>query len=155
MRQIDLEAEPYTQIIYILAYSVGIDVWYGRTQFGDVDHMNEQMEELNFNDLNHTEKLDLVRFVCTFAWADLDIAEPERKFVCELVERLGLPDEAVEQAISWLDFPPNEDEVDPNMVPDAHRKLFLDVALEMVGADGVADVMEIENYALFKLLMGA
>lgn len=105
------------------------------------------------DDLTQDEKLRLLRFLCAFAWADLDIAEKERKLVNDLIARMGLTPRAAAEAASWLDHPPAEDDLDPYDIPDAHRQLFLEAALEMVGADGVVDAMELENYAIFEALM--
>lgn len=103
--------------------------------------------------LTTDEKLRLLRFMCSFAWADLQIADKERAFVRDIIARMGLPPEDAELAETWLDHPPSEDELDPYEIPEAHRRLFLEAALEMVGADDVLDVMEAENFAIFEALM--
>ena len=104
--------------------------------------------------LSAEEKLRLVKFVCSFAWADLQVDESERVFVRGLVEKMGLGQDELELVEQWLVSPPVEDDLDPNQIPADHRQLFLDAALEMVTADGVVDRMEVENYAVFELLMG-
>lgn len=104
--------------------------------------------------LTEDEKLRLLRFVCSFAWADLEIAEKERDFVRDLAQKMALSDEANEQVLSWLDHPPSEEELDPFEVPAAHRKLILEAVLEMVAADGIVDMMEVESFAIFEALMG-
>ena len=38
------------------------------------------------------DRLRLMKFVCSFAWADLQIAEQERKFVKKMIRRLALTD---------------------------------------------------------------
>ena len=100
------------------------------------------------------DKLRLIKFLCSFAWADLRIEPSERDFVRKLVRRLALEDDEREQAEAWLTYPPIEDDLDPNEIPTEHRKLFLDAAMEMVTADGVVDEMEVQNLAIFELLMG-
>lgn len=109
---------------------------------------------MGLNNLSNEEKLRLVKFVCAFAWADLQVDESERKFVRGLVSNMGLSEDELKKVEGWLDSPPVEDDLDPNEIPDDHRQLFLDAALEMVTADGVVDRMEVENYAIFELLMG-
>jgi len=106
-------------------------------------------------ELNRDDKLRLLGFVCSFAWADLEIAESERKFVLELVGRLDLGEEDRGLVDSWLDHPPTDDFLDPGEVPKEHRKLFFDAVLEMVAADGDVDPMEVENLALFDALLNA
>ncbi len=103
--------------------------------------------------LAQDEKLRLLKFLCAFAWADLEIADRERGLVRALVAKMGLDGAAAEQVEGWLDHPPSEEELDPYEIPDEHRRLFLDAALEMVDADGVLDTMEIENFAIFQALM--
>lgn len=103
--------------------------------------------------LTTDEKLRLLRFMCSFAWADLEIAEKERDLVLDIIGRMGLPPEDAAIAATWLDHPPSEDELDPYDIPEAHRRLFLEAVLEVVGADDVVDVMEAENFAIFEALM--
>ena len=62
--------------------------------------------------LNREDRLQLMRFVCSFAWADLEIADAERDFIVKLVVRLGLDDEEQEQVANWLEVPPRADDLD-------------------------------------------
>ncbi|TNE85524.1 MAG: TerB family tellurite resistance protein [Deltaproteobacteria bacterium] len=94
-----------------------------------------------------------MRFVCSFAWADLEIADPERTFVADLMQRLELTEEDRTKALEWLAVPPRPEEIDPTEVPREHRQLFLKIVLEMVQADGRIDGDEIETYALFEQLL--
>jgi uncharacterized tellurite resistance protein B-like protein len=105
------------------------------------------------NELNTDEKLRLLRFVCSFAWADLEIADKERNLVRDIAKRMGLEGDDLQAVEGWLDHPPSEDDLDPYDIPDAHRKLFLGAVQEMVKADGVLDLMEIETYQLFEALL--
>ena len=56
--------------------------------------------------LNKEERLRLVRFVCSFAWADLSLKSEERDYVSRLVARLQLSQEEQAQVQTWLDTPP-------------------------------------------------
>lgn len=107
----------------------------------------------NLSALPHEDRLHLLRFVCSFAWADLEIADSEREFVTALVDRLDLDDADRELARTWLKLPPRPEDIDPTEVPREHRQLFLKVVLEMVQADGHIDADEIETYALFEQLL--
>jgi uncharacterized tellurite resistance protein B-like protein len=100
------------------------------------------------------EKVRLIRFMCSFAWADLDVSDRERTMIRDLVRKLGLPEPAASEAESWLDHPPDEEELDPYDIPLEQRRLFVSAAAQMVSADGVVDVMEVENFALFEALLG-
>ncbi|MEZ4221112.1 MAG: TerB family tellurite resistance protein [Polyangiaceae bacterium] len=105
------------------------------------------------SDLNASERMLLLKFVCSFAWADLEIRSSERKMVHRLVKKLKLNAEESDQVEEWLKTPPKPEEVDPNRVPRAHRKLFLDAARRMVAADGEIDQAEKENLELFEALL--
>ena len=106
--------------------------------------------------LAREERLRLMKFVCAFAWADLEVQNEERAFVRRMVARLGLgPDESA-QVDAWLQVPPRIDDVDPVQIPREHRKLFLDTLRELVLADGSVDEQEQASLALLEdLLAGA
>ena len=104
-------------------------------------------------DLSTESKLRLVRFVCSFAWADLEIAEKEREFVRNLLVELELDEEDAQEALRWLDQPPREDEVDPFEIPKEEARIYLKTVVEMVGADDVLDRMELEAFAIFEELI--
>jgi uncharacterized tellurite resistance protein B-like protein len=103
--------------------------------------------------LDPEERLQLMRFVCSFAWADLEVAEEERAFVGKLIAKLGLTDEESAQVEEWLEVPPPPEEVDPTQIPRAHRQLFIDAARAMVVVDGRIDPEEAENLALLEMLV--
>ncbi|MBM4358692.1 MAG: TerB family tellurite resistance protein [Deltaproteobacteria bacterium] len=103
--------------------------------------------------LSHDERMRLVRFVCSFAWADLEVQDEERAFVKKLVRKLKLSAEEAKQAEAWLKVPPAPEEVDPTDVPKAHRKLFLETIRGLVAADKRLDPEEEENLALFEQLL--
>lgn len=92
--------------------------------------------------------------MCAFAWADLDISEREVALIREFAERLGIPAGDRSEVESWLQHPPNEEDLDPYDVPDAHKRMFLEAAAELIGVDGHVDRMEVENLALFEVLLG-
>ncbi len=101
--------------------------------------------------LSRGERLQLLRFVISFAWADLQISPGEVAFVRTLISRLRLaPDEALEAA-AWLRTPPSPDEVDPTEIPKRHRQLFIDVVRELA-AEGGDSPEEKESLALFERL---
>ena len=106
------------------------------------------------SDLTIEERLRLVRFMCAFAWADLDIAEREVALIRDLIAKLELPEAARDEAEGWLQHPPHEEDLHPYDIPDAHKRMFLEAAAELIGVDGHVDRMEVENLALFEVLMG-
>jgi len=103
--------------------------------------------------LSRPERLRLMRFVCAFAWADLQIRKEERTFVKRLMDQLELDDSERKQVEAWLKLPPRPEEVDPASVPKAHRQLVLDAARGMIKADGEIAPEEKENLELLEQLL--
>ena len=103
--------------------------------------------------LNKEDRLQLMRFVCSFAWADLEIAEAEREFVAKMVVRLNLDDEEQDQVAKWLEVPPPADDLDPADIPAEHRQLFLDAARAMILSDGNVEKVEAENLVILDQLL--
>jgi uncharacterized tellurite resistance protein B-like protein len=104
--------------------------------------------------LDRDDRLRLMKFVCAFAWADLDIADQERSFVHRISVLLDLDDDDRAQVANWLEVPPSVEELDPAEVPAAHRRLFLDLARELIHADGDVSEVERENLLLLEQLFG-
>jgi len=103
--------------------------------------------------LDREDRLQLMRFVCSFAWADLEVSDGEREFIVKLVERLDLDEEERAQVAEWLEVPPRADEVDPTDIPREHRELFLDAARAMIMSDGTIEDVEAENLIIFDQLL--
>jgi uncharacterized tellurite resistance protein B-like protein len=108
---------------------------------------------MNLAKLPKEERLQLMKFVCSFAWADLEIADQERRFVHKLVKKLQLDKDEAKQVERWLELPPRAEEVDPAAVPHAHRSIFLNAAREVIAADGTISEEERENFALLEQLL--
>jgi uncharacterized tellurite resistance protein B-like protein len=105
------------------------------------------------DDMTPSERLLLLRFVCAFAWSDLEVLDAERSFVRRLVDELDLtPAERVEVA-GWLDSGVPPEVVDPNLIPRAHRDTFLSMARQVVAADGRTDPDESEDLRLLQQLL--
>ena len=102
--------------------------------------------------LDREERLQLMKFVCAFAWADLEIQDQERHLISKLVERFGLEEDR-EQVMGWLRSPPPPEEVDPTRVPREHRAIFLDAARQLFEADGKVDPKEQEQFELLEQLL--
>jgi len=104
-------------------------------------------------DLSPADRLRLMQFVCSFAWADLEVRPEERAFVRELVQRLGLgPDEEI-RVQQWLEVPPEPESLDPTQVPRAHREAFVQAIEGLIESDGEVAQEERESLALFKQLL--
>lgn len=103
--------------------------------------------------LNKKDRMRLMRFVCSFAWADLEIQSEERAFVRKLVGQLELDDEEKREVEAMLERPPSPEDVDPAKVPLQHRELFLDAVYAVIAADGNIAPEEHENYELLQALL--
>jgi len=108
---------------------------------------------VQINKLNHEDRLRLMRFVCSLAWADLEVRPKERAFVHRLVKKLHLDEHEAKMVDEWLKVPPRAEEVDPANVPHQHRKVFLDTVKAMAMADGELDEEERESIALLEQLL--
>src|SRR5512143_920438 len=103
--------------------------------------------------LGHDDRIRLMKFLCSFAWADLRVHEKEKIFIRKMVKKLSL-DEAEARAVEgWLKVPPPADEVDPQDIPPEHKKIFLESARAIVLADGEVDPNEKINLSLLEELL--
>jgi uncharacterized tellurite resistance protein B-like protein len=103
--------------------------------------------------LSREDRLRLMRFVCSFAWADLEVRDSERVLVKKMVKELGLDKADIAQVDGWLELPPKPEEVDPASIPRDHKRLFVEAARAMISADGEIDPEERESLALLEQLI--
>jgi uncharacterized tellurite resistance protein B-like protein len=103
--------------------------------------------------LSHKERLQLLRFVCSFVWADLEVTEKERAFVHKMVRKLDLRESEAREVEGWLELPPSPDSVDPGTISPRHREIFLEAVREAAAADGALSEAEREDLALFERLL--
>jgi hypothetical protein len=104
-------------------------------------------------ELTREERLLLMRFVCSFAWIDLEVKREERELVARLIRRLQLDDEEKEQVSQWLESPPPPDSVDPALVPREHRMTFLRAVESTVTVDGEVSPEERDTLVVFAQLI--
>jgi uncharacterized tellurite resistance protein B-like protein len=103
--------------------------------------------------LSSEERLQLMRFVCSFAWADLEIQDAERRTIGSMILRLDLSDEEIVQVQGWLVRPPDPEDIDPLDVPTQHRQLLLDMVLQVISADGHIEESESDTFNLLSQLL--
>src|SRR5437868_2003583 len=108
---------------------------------------------MDLADLSKDDRLRLMRFVCSFAWADLHVHQKERELVRKLVKKLKLGAGAAAQVEGWLKVPPRPEEVDPTSVPPEHRQIFLAAAADVFRADGEIHPEEAVTFALLDELL--
>ncbi|MBN2798290.1 MAG: TerB family tellurite resistance protein [Deltaproteobacteria bacterium] len=104
---------------------------------------------------NHEDRLRLLRFVCSFAWADLDVNTSERDYVHQLTERLHLTEDEKVLVEAWLVVPPPAEDIDPFDIPEEQRQAVLEAAAALIRADGQVAQAELENFMLLEALIGA
>jgi uncharacterized tellurite resistance protein B-like protein len=105
------------------------------------------------DELNRADGLRLVKFLCSFAWADLEIHPEERSFVDHIARSLKLNDEDQSKVEGWMAVPPRPESIDPTRIPVAQRKIFLDSIEGVIASDGKVAPEERENLALLKALL--
>jgi uncharacterized tellurite resistance protein B-like protein len=103
-----------------------------------------------FDALSRDERLLLLRFVCAFAWTDLEVQATERAFVERLVQRLELNPEDASEVETWLHVAPAPGSVDPKAVPPAHRRTFVEAIRAMMYVDGDVDAEERAQFERLK-----
>lgn len=110
-------------------------------------------EEPMLDQLDRRDRLRLVQFVCSFAWADFEIQPEERVFISRLIQRLELDEQENLQIQQWLDRPPSLDDLDPTSIPPAHRLFFVEAIEGLISADGEIAEEERETFEIFKQLL--
>ena len=68
--------------------------------------------------LSSTDRVQVLRFAASFLWADLEVADAERRFLTELARELDVNDASSEVA-GLLAQPPVPEDVDPTSVAPA------------------------------------
>ena len=108
------------------------------------------MKAIDFGTWTRQERALLIRFVCSFAWADSEIRREERAQVERLARSLGLEDDEACPTAVWLDGPPDPSSDDPLASPCEHRTAVLPALLSIVTAD--QEVCPAERAALGRFL---
>lgn len=110
-------------------------------------------EDFMLDDLDRRDRLRLVEFVCSFAWADFEIQPEERVFIARLIRRLELDEDEDLQVQRWLDRPPGIDGLDPTSIPPEHRRLFVEAIEGLIEADGEVSDEERDSFEVFQQLL--
>ncbi len=103
--------------------------------------------------LSETDRMRLMKFVCSFAWADLEVRDEERAFASRLMRRLGLAQAEMAQVEQWLIVPPRPESVDPTLIPAEHRRIFVETMEGLIEADGEVHPEETESLSVFRKLL--
>lgn len=103
--------------------------------------------------LGKEDRLRLMKFLCSFAWADLQVHDKERLFIRKMAKKLNLDEAEAADVERWMKVPPRADEVDPQDIPTEHKHLFLEAARAVVLADGEVHPNERINLGLLEELL--
>ncbi len=103
--------------------------------------------------LDKPERMRLMRFICSFAWADFEVRSPERAFIRRIVKKLHLDKTEKRQVEEWLETPPDPDDVDPTEIPREHRQLFLETVEKLLTSDRTMGAEELDTLYVFRKLL--
>ncbi len=104
--------------------------------------------------MSREDRMLLLKFACSFAWADLEIQPEERTAIARLVERLEIDADERKIVEDWLEAPPDPEGVDPQLVPPEHRSTFVRAIENVITADGVVTPRERVQLVLLAQLLG-
>jgi hypothetical protein len=99
--------------------------------------------------LSSTARKQVLRFAASFLWADLEIADAERRFLADLADELDAPGELADLLAS----PPEPEDVDPASVPPAVADVVRQAALRAIAADGRVERAEMTMFELLDDLL--
>ena len=100
-------------------------------------------------ELTAAERLELMRFLCSFAWADGEVQAQERVLLEQILGGLGLEAEARAKATTWLFSPPDMAGFDFGAIAPGKRQLFLDKAFAVASAHGGIAADELRHLKMF------
>lgn len=104
---------------------------------------------MDVDGLTEAERVDLVRFLCSFAWADGEVQAQERTVLERVLGGVGLSAEARAKAAAWLLAPPDMDGFDFAAIGADKRALFIDEAFEVAAADEALAAEEVRHLQMF------
>jgi uncharacterized tellurite resistance protein B-like protein len=104
---------------------------------------------MDVDDLTEAERIDLMRFLCSFAWADGEVQPKERAVLDRVLAGLQLSDEGHAQVRAWLSAPPDMEGFDFGAIAPDKRSLFTDHAFEVAAADGGLAAEELAHLQMF------
>jgi uncharacterized tellurite resistance protein B-like protein len=108
-----------------------------------------------FEQLSREDRMLLLRFVCAFAWTDLEIKPGERKFVERLMDRMQLGADDRAEVEGHLHVAPAPEATNPELVPREHRRAFIEAVRALLYADGDVDAEERERFEKLRIALGA
>ena len=92
--------------------------------------------------LSSDEKLQIMRFICAFAWADLKVVNAEKKLIARFSDILDLSPKEREAVNGWIAHPPRPEEIDPYEISPHLKETILSAAQAVSMIDGHFDAKE-------------
>ena len=99
------------------------------------------------------EKMQIMRFICTFAWADLKVVPSEKLMIERFCNTLQLDENQRKEVNSWTKRPIHPEDIDPFSIPDHLKKYILSAAKAISIVDGDFDEKEAELLELLQNLL--
>ncbi|MEC8379189.1 MAG: hypothetical protein VXZ96_02635 [Myxococcota bacterium] len=103
--------------------------------------------------LNSDEKLQIMRFICAFAWADLKVVSAEKHFIEQFSIVLELSENEKNSVKSWIKHPPRPEEIDPFSISPHLKETIIAAAKAISMVDGDFDSKEAELLNLLSNLI--
>jgi hypothetical protein len=100
--------------------------------------------------LSPDDREKVLRFAASFLWADLEVAEEERRFFADLARELEIDDL---RATALLARPPVPEEIDPNDMSVRTADVVRHVALRAIASDGKVKKEEMQMFELLDDLL--
>jgi tellurite resistance protein len=100
-------------------------------------------------ELSENERVDLVRFLCSFAWADGEVQAEERAVLGRVIDGLSLDPGRHAEVTAWLSEAPDMDGFDFGAIAEDKRAVFLDLAFEVAAAHGGLGGEELGKLKMF------
>ena len=94
--------------------------------------------------------MQLFKYMCAFAWADMEIQHQEREMIERLIISLELSNDQRQTVLQWLDQPNTIPEIDPYDVNPDFREQIYQAAQAVVLSDGELTFNERDMLALLR-----
>lgn len=104
---------------------------------------------MQFEGLSAGERVELMRFLCSFAWADDEVQDEERVILIKVLDNIGLEPGDRATVLTWLERRPDMTGFDFAAIPRDKRELFLDLAFSVASAHGGLAKEELSHLQMF------
>ncbi len=104
---------------------------------------------MSADELTESDRTELMRFLCSFAWADGEVQPQEKTMLERVLGGLNMSPEARAKVEPWLTAPPDVEGRELKAIDDAKREAFIDFAYEVAAADGEIAADELKHMKMF------